>query len=74
MERALARLVDVEVIFLKGEQRATVLPRKPKLGRREAAAKAIVVALDETDHVALGIGRGEVDGIAGTDLPGRKGF
>ena len=52
---------------------AAVLQRDARAGHDHARAEAQVVALDEADHHAVAVGRGEVDGAAARRRPGRTG-
>ena len=48
------------------------MQRKAKLGRREAAAEAVVIALDQADHIAFGVGGGQVNSVTSAELAGRE--
>src|SRR6267154_2340286 len=64
LERTLAGRVDVGVAGLEGEELAAVLEGEAETGHRDAGAHAAVVALDQGDHVALGVRGAEGDGVA----------
>ena len=54
----------VRVACFQGEAVAPVLQRHTVSGQDQARAKAHVIALDEADHHATLVGRGQVDGAA----------
>ena len=74
LERALARRIAIRmrrlgisglrVAALQHEHLAAILEDETQARRRHAAAHAAIVRLDQRDHHAVGIGGGEVDGVA----------
>ena len=60
----LPRGVRVEVTLFEGEQLPSVLETEPEAVGAETRAHAPVVALDQGHHVAVGVGHGEIDGVA----------
>ncbi len=74
MERSFAGLEEVGVALLEGEERAAILDPETEFGHDVARAETGVVALDERDHLAGGVGHhqeGRVTvieaGVAGLD-------
>src|SRR5690606_40509553 len=64
VERTLARREAVRVAWLEHELLAAVLQDEAQPRRRHAAAHAAIVGLDQRHHHAVGIGGGEIDGVA----------
>src|SRR5689334_15222758 len=64
LKRALAGGVDVRVSVFEGEELATVLEHEAEAVGDETGAHAAEVGLDLGDHHAIGVGDGEVGGVA----------
>src|SRR5690606_12632715 len=62
MKGPLAGRVGVRVRRIERERRAAVLQAEAIARHGDAGAEAVIVALDQRDHVAVSVGRCEIDG------------
>ena len=72
VERALARAHQVVAAGVERETVAAVLQAQPVARDDHTRAEAHVVALDEADHHAAGVGRGQIDGAALRQVAGAE--